>query len=322
MKGKIDVSVSNGNVKYEFQLRRNLTIIRGDSATGKTTLIELIREYDEAGFQSGVELRCEKECRVLEGRDWKILLQSMRDSIVFIDEENGFVRTNEFAEEVQKTGLYFVIVTRAYLPNLPYSVEEIYGIRTSGKYAGLRQIYHEFYRIYPSSAFEGRCFEPDLIIVEDSNAGYEFFHSLTDRRPFQVISAHGKANILRTIQDQAGENILVIADGAAFGAEMERMMEHAKWCGKIAIYLPESFEWLVLCSGVVQGGNLKNILEEPSEYIESSEYFSWERYFTSLLVELTKGTWLQYTKRKLNPAYINTAVQQKILGQVQKVQLL
>jgi|GEM_PF-4655430 len=41
-----------------------------------------------------------------------------------------------------------IIVTRENLENLPYSIEEIYGICTSGKYANLKQVYHEFYKIY------------------------------------------------------------------------------------------------------------------------------------------------------------------------------
>lgn len=31
---------------------------------------------------------------------------------------------------------------------MPYSVEEIYGIRESGKYATIKQTYNELYRIY------------------------------------------------------------------------------------------------------------------------------------------------------------------------------
>lgn len=38
--------------------------------------------------------------------------------------------------------------SREGLPNLPYSVQEIYGIRESGKYASLKQTYNEFYHIY------------------------------------------------------------------------------------------------------------------------------------------------------------------------------
>lgn len=39
MRGKHRVVVSTKRLKYDFELRRNLTIIRGDSATGKTTLL-------------------------------------------------------------------------------------------------------------------------------------------------------------------------------------------------------------------------------------------------------------------------------------------
>ena len=46
---------------------------------------------------------------------------------------------------IYNTSLYF---KNSYEPELPYSVDEIYGIHVSGKYAGLRQVYHEFYHIY------------------------------------------------------------------------------------------------------------------------------------------------------------------------------
>ena len=42
MKGKHKVIVSTKRLKYEFELRRNLTIIQGDSATGKTTLVDAL----------------------------------------------------------------------------------------------------------------------------------------------------------------------------------------------------------------------------------------------------------------------------------------
>ena len=75
-------------------------------------------------------------------------MAGITDSIVFIDEGNTFVKAEEFAGVIQNTDNYYVIVSRESLPALPYSVEEIYGIRTSGKYGTLKQIYHEFYRIY------------------------------------------------------------------------------------------------------------------------------------------------------------------------------
>lgn len=148
MKGKYRVIVQNASVRYDFEIRRNITVIRGDSATGKTTLVEMIREYYEEEGNSGIELFCDRVCSVLEGRDWQLLLSAMHERIVFIDEGNSFVVTDEFARALQNSDNYYVIVSREGLPNLPYSVEEIYGIRESGKYASLRRTFNEFYHIY------------------------------------------------------------------------------------------------------------------------------------------------------------------------------
>ena len=148
MKGSYRITVSNTKLRYDFTVRRNITIIKGDSGTGKTTLVEMIREYYENGADSGISLQCERPCRVLAGRDWKVVLDSIHESIVFIDEDNEFLPTDAFAEAVKDSDNYYVIVTREGLPNLPYSVEEIYGIRESGRYASMKQVYNELYHIY------------------------------------------------------------------------------------------------------------------------------------------------------------------------------
>ena len=320
MTGSFQITVSNETVKYEFVIRRNITIIRGDSATGKTTLVEMIREYYESGENSGIQLSCQRPCRTLSGRDWKILLEATKESIIFIDEDNDFILTDEFAAAARDSDNYYVIVTREGLPNLPYSVDEIYGIRSSGRYAGIRQIYHELYHIYGPFEFS-REFVPDLVIVEDSNAGYEFFRGVGAEKTYSVVSAEGKSNIFRMLLEADEERIAVIADGAAFGSEIDRVLKIANRKKTVAIFLPESFEWLVLNSGVVKQGNLQKILDQPGEYIESRDYFSWERYFTHLLIDLTKGGYLQYAKRKLNPAYLDEKVRKCIIEQIKKIKL-
>lgn len=310
MKGTHKITIYTRKLRYDLRIRRNITIIRGNSATGKTTLVEMIREYEENGSDSGITLNCDKECRVIGGRAWKAVLSTIHDSIVFIDEDNAFLPTNEFAEAVRNSDNYYVIITREGLPNLPYSVTEIYGIRESGKYVSMQQTYNEMYRIYgdTSSDTDNR---PDLLIVEDSDAGFEFYEKNTN---LQVISAKGKSNIFEELLKHKDEKCLVIADGAAFGAEMDRVIKEVKREGNTQLFLPESFEWLILKSGLVDGNYVKEILENPSDSIESSEYFSWERFFTALLVEQTQGTFLQYNKRKLNPTYLQKNIATKILA--------
>lgn len=71
MVGAYRVIVQNKKIKFDFEMRRNITILRGDSATGKTTLVEMIQEYAELGPDSGIVLQCEKNCAVLSGRQWE-----------------------------------------------------------------------------------------------------------------------------------------------------------------------------------------------------------------------------------------------------------
>lgn len=167
MKGSVHIIVQNERIKYEFILRRNLTIIRGDSATGKTTLIDMISEYKSFGEESGVELFCEKKCIVVEGNGWEKQLSDVVQSVVFVDEGNRFVSSMEFARFIQETDNYYVLVTREGLSALPYSVEEIYGIRSSGKYGGLKPLYHEMYQLYAYKV-DTSTLRPQKVITEDS----------------------------------------------------------------------------------------------------------------------------------------------------------
>ena len=320
MKGRHRIVVSTKRLKYDFEVRRNLTMIRGDSATGKTTLIDMIRDYVNNPSGTPVNLTCDKKCYVLEGALWKEQLKGITDSIIFIDEGNEFIKSVDFAEEIQKTDNYYVIVTRESLSSLPYSIEEIYGIRTSGKYGTLKQSYHEFYQLYGVDTYE-KSVKPDIIITEDSNSGYQFFAQICQEKQLDCESMNGKSNVFHYLNIHKDEKILVIADGAAFGSEMDRVLQLINKRKNVALYLPESFEWLVLSAGVLKNNSVVQILKNPSEYIESKEYFSWERFFTAVLIQETKDTYLTYAKKKLNAAYLSDMIKNSILKQIKKIEL-
>ena len=319
MKGIHKVVVGTKYLKYEFELRRNLTIIRGDSATGKTTLVDMIRTHMSDGESGPVTLNCDKGCYVVEGNLWKGQLDNIQDSIVFIDEGNEFVKTKDFARAIQQTDNYYVIVTREGLPALPYSVEEVYGIRTSGKYGSLKQSCHSFYRIYPDSTTEN--IKPEKILTEESNSGYQFFDAVCAEHQMQCDTANGKSNVFSYLKAHRDEKILVIADGAAFGPEMDRVLQLVQTRENLTLYLPESFEWLILSSGILKNAEVVQILQTPSDYIDSKKYFSWERYFTELLTEKTSRTYLNYTKKTLNEAYLNDGTKNAILRQMGKLKI-
>ena len=113
MVGKFDIEIYNNKVHYFLTVKRNITILQGNSATGKT----------------------------------KLRLSVMHKNIVFIDEIAAFVKSKRFAEMVRGSDNYFVIVTRDDLSQLPYSVDEIYGLRNVSD--------NQKYKILPHYLFRG-----------------------------------------------------------------------------------------------------------------------------------------------------------------------
>lgn len=148
MKGKYKVSVENNRLHYEFEIKQNITVIRGNSATGKTILVNMLRQAQKFGASSGIDLICEVPCKILEGENWKLILENAVDTIFFIDNGNAFINTVEFAEAVKKSNNYFVLITRENLHNLPESVDEIYGLHCFGKYRDTRKMYNQLCRIF------------------------------------------------------------------------------------------------------------------------------------------------------------------------------
>ena len=323
MKGMHHIVIQNKRIRFAFSIKRNITIIRGDSATGKTTLFSMIEEYGNLGKDSGVQIQCDKACVALSGKYWQETLENIHDSIVFVDEDSRFLKTKDFAKRIRNSNNYYVLITRENLPALPYSVEEIYGIHCSGKYMDTRQVYNLFYKIY-SETNPGKILIKSLI-TEDSQAGFTFFSQVSKTRGICCESAGGKSNILGILQekllDKEQKETLVIADGAAFGPEMAHISQLLRGNVNIKLYLPESFEWLLLYADILNKPSIRKKLEEAENYIESEKYFSWERYFTDLLMEETKDSPYPYDKSNLKDFYLQDKVVQKVLKAMAPISL-
>ena len=123
--------------------------------------------------------------------------------------------SEEFASAIRNTDNYYVIVSRESLSNLPYSVTEVYGIHSSGKFAYQEPVYHQMYRIYGDYQKLEQS-GTDKLLVEDSNAGYEFFSGLSCKAGIKCFSAEGAGNVFGMLQQEfCKDGITVIADGAA-----------------------------------------------------------------------------------------------------------
>lgn len=66
---------------------------------------------------------------------------------------------------------------------------------------------------------------------------------------------------------------------------------------------------MLLSINVIPDINSTSILQQPEEHIDSSEYASWEQFFTRFLTDKTKENpvWC-YSKKKLVKAYLSAKV--------------
>ena len=313
MTGKYDIELYNATVHYFLTVKRNITVLQGNSASGKSELVRLLMDFGRSGESSGITLICEKPCTVLTAEDWELRLAHMSGRIVFIDEGSSFVKTEEFARAIMGSDNYFVIINRDSLYELPYSIHEIYGLREAdhSRYKNAEQVYNEMYQLYTS--FPDPVFEAEHIITEDSGSGFQFFSKAF---PNQVSTAGGKGNVLKCLQETAGTNqkTVAIVDGAAFGPEMSKVYEWLEWQPDHAIFAPESFEYLILASGVDNAPNA--IVERTYDFADSCQYMSWEQFYTDYLIQLTARRNHPYQKRKLAGFYLTKGNLGKILRQL------
>lgn len=312
MRGEFKVRVKNSRNNYSFTLRRNITVLRGESGRGKTTLFDMIHEYNRFGKESGVAISCDRELVAIAGEKWEEGVTENPGKIIVIDEDSRFIRSEDFAKAVRGSDNYFLLITRNYLEELPISVDEIYEL-TGAKNKHFKRVYSDIDKMYDKPHKASLPFKPQVIITEDSGAGFQFFDSIARELGIQCISANGKSGVFRELAAHPSKKVVVIADGAAFGSEIEDIVkQQTLWTNRVGIYLPESFEWIILSSGVVALEDM-DMLDSPERYADSVEYMSWERYFTELLEETTKESKYQkYSKDKLAEFYLQDRVKKDI----------
>lgn len=316
MKGTYEVRVRNKQkVSYRFTLRRNVTVVRGDSGTGKTTLYEMVATHMRGNAGNAVSITCERACVALTDIDWEHQLADTRDSIVFVDEGAKYITSRDFAKAVGESSNYFVLLTRMPLHQIAYSVDEIYHIKTSGRH-------HTFVRAYPRRKGHAygeattRARTPyTVLLVEDSKSGLQFFESRFSGTDVSCTTSNGRSGIYGWLRAHSGQKVFVVADGAAFGPETTRVFALQKQHPQdIRICLPESFEWLLMESGVLRDNHMLEVLKDPASFIDSSEYSSWERFFTDLLNMVTIDTPFEYHKEYLGQAWTIPANSDKVMA--------
>ena len=322
MTGCYTLDIESKVIEYHLVLKRKYTILRGESARGKSEILRRI-------MMKGTKIKCSVPVYILyDTMNVELALQS-KNSIIIIDEGFDEFGSSAFIEMLQKSDNYFILITRRKLSSIPYSMYEIYQLSSENR-LGKQVTRNVLSNIYYND-ISNIAFEPDLIITEDSNSGFQFF----DKNGFNTLSSKSKSLVEKTLRLSMNKysNIFVFVDGAAFGSEIQDVMnllEVPSQC-RITIFAVESFEYLLLKFCNVNSD--MKVLDETYNYCDKrffdenfsnfeysypDTFESWERFYKAYLSALTmQDKEKVYSKSELNPYYCRFT--KKILDYLKKM---
>lgn len=256
-----DIQIEGNGVKYTIPIRSKYTILTGNGAIGKSSVLKI--DWDRVTTSK-------KVTRFLGFDDITMLaLKSGINAIYLVDEDIIEELTNEDAELFHKSACQFLLIGRNTGDKFSVDYRDILTLRQSGKY-------YRAVRMYPDL---DKFIEHNSYLCEDKKSGYLYFSN----RLQNVRSAEGKDNI----PDIVKKDDLIIADGAAFGHLIRELY------GKYDLYLPISFEYL--CCKALKP-NHPAVQENIHKSIDPSKFISLEGYYTAVLMDFCKQLGKQYTK--------------------------
>lgn len=316
-----------GDLYFSLSLKRNITIICGDTATGKTHLVDnlITALQDDKAVEVIVKNEHGKRVNIpvvtlpasLTETDMLALINGSTSRIIIFDEDVSFTTSYSFNTLLSKgMNNYFVIISRDSRA-LTYScaVSEVYKLWRIDRSITLKPVYwlesYVTHREHPLS--RASITSNEVLLVEDSSLGYKVWYDLLQERHIKVDTAKGRDRLpkkMRAYQDCA---LLVLADQAQLGPVLSRILNECEQNARTILSLPESFEWLLLHLDLFKKDQrVQAVLTKPWNYAESTKYFSWERLFTMELIEALKRNYgLIYTKSVEDIAVYNLLMQNK-----------
>lgn len=298
----VTVSVSSKRYQCEFTLFQKTTVVIGESGKGKTVLVRALSDNSGAYKVSLSDKRF--KIVVLTLRDYEAQLAFYRGkACIFVVDDEDFMYTESFAGYLSEDkSSYFLLICRldaatvsgGVLGNIGFSAKEIYRFETDG-------IRHWLERLctYPKTANALDSNLIDVCFVEDGTTGYEFF-----RRIFKnVVTTHGKTNILRTLKENMegirGKTLFLAVDLSGAGFYVTESVQYCKLNG-VMVYLLntyESFEYMVLLSNMFQYD------KDSLDTVNLLCYSTLEQKCTDILTRITGGQPNKYSKTKESTCY-------------------
>jgi hypothetical protein len=234
----LNIRIASRKWEYNIDLIRRITVIYDISGTGKTTFYRLIQTYSNIPDVLQCRYDCVPLSYNLKRLDILRATLAIHEQVAFIDEEDIGLNNYEILKILANSRCYLVIISRS-VKSLIFGINNIFKISNLNGYHYLEPFYNfnvNFYR------------NPYVVIIEDSNSGYDFYKTLFNRKGIKVISSNGKTGLSTLIKSYIDSfNMLVIFDGCGIG---NTILENHKYFThpRVQCFAEESFEWILLVS--------------------------------------------------------------------------
>lgn len=296
------LEIKGKRINYLLEIQDRITIIRGDSATGKTTMVKIISQQLR-GINNGFTINTDFNLKevVIDNIEYP----DLDHNNLYLLDEGSLETSNEFANFVNKSRSHFIIISRDRLPKIIYSFESIYEFYNDDGITKLRHKYKDLNNQYVNK------FKLNKLITEDSNSGCQFYNKFKN---INVISSKSNSKLSRRIENE--DDIIVVFDGIAIGPYIENMYNISRNKNIYFLY-PKSFEWLLLNSGIFRESDIK----DSKNYI-GAIYITEEEYYTKLLIEVSSrfnNGYIRYKKHKLSDWYLEDDRFNKVVNKLDEL---
>lgn len=288
-------------IRYEFTLKRQFTIVCGDSGTGKTVLRDIIQMHFTEKDNDRVKIVITPEFNassvpvaraitedllsVRESGDthddgsYKLKWSKKpRNKIIFVDEDYAYLRGVGFAAATNYTDAYYVVLARdtrvaEYLNNSVWDFIHF-------KEVGNETIVNKAFKMY--NEYNGIIGNYDEVLHEDSTTGKEICAKALSE---VVESVYGNINIVQNVEERPRSTILMIADGANFSNVLSEIIDTSKEClNTVYLLLPESTEYVLLHNKLFSAdSNVIDSINNPSLVCDTTKYISYERMYEDII---------------------------------------
>lgn len=272
------VSIYTELIEYQLNINNKYTWIKGDSGTGKTTLVNLIARSLTDSF---IVVKSPYKCVALYPNED---ITKINNSIIFIDEEHPILNNNNASQLFKNTSSFIVIVSRELSKYLiPLSIDSFLEIKNDGKVNRTSPIYQK-------GLIKLNQQDIQNIVTEDEHSGSLFLKEIfKDKNNLDYITSNGIRNLCKTLHTQnLSPNYLVCYDTLASGWEQDIIDEYVEKYNLNELSW-ESFESYALqCLNKYPKTNL-NLLSLNSK----------EQYLTKILRDYLYKNGYKYTKTTL-----------------------